>query len=81
MIKIDGLKNLKDPETHEPIVPLDQINKGKPIFQFSDKEADEYDVKEGLPELVNLKPKWACLVWLKPLFKRYYDAAQRWNRL
>lgn len=80
MIKIDGLKNLKDPETHEPIVPLDQINKGKPIFQFTDKESDEYDVKEGLPELARLEAKMGLPDWLKPLFKRYYDAAQRWNK-
>lgn len=80
LIQIDGLKDLKDPGTKEYIVPRDQINKGKPIFQFSDEETDAYNVKDGLPELKLLEAKMGLPNWLKPLFKRYYDAAQRWNK-
>ncbi len=79
LIQLDELKNLKDPGTGQSMVPAGQINKGQPIFQFTDKEADEYDVKEGLPELAKLEIKLGLPGWLKPLFKRYYDAAQRWN--
>jgi hypothetical protein len=80
LINIDGLNDLKDPGTKEYIVPRDQINKGRPIFQFSDEETAANNEKEGLPELAKLEAKMGLPDWLKPLFKRYYDAAQRWNQ-
>lgn len=80
LIQIDGLKNLRDPGTQQPIVPADQLNNGKPIFQFTDTEAEGAGAMEGLPELSKLEAKMGLPDWLKPLFKRYYDAAQRWNQ-
>ncbi len=80
LIKIDGLKNLKDSGTQQPMVPRELINQGKPIFQFSDTNADESDPVKGLPPLPELEAKLGLPVWLKPMFSRYYDAAQRWNK-
>ena len=79
LIQLDGLKNLKDPGTQQPIVPVDQINRGKPLFQFTDTEDEKSGATEGLPELATLESKLGLPDWMKPLFKRYYDAAQRWN--
>lgn len=80
LIQLDELKNLKDPVTHQPIVPAEQLRQSKPIFQYTDKNTDTSDLEEGLPELSKMESELGVPDWLKPLFKRYYDAAQRWNR-
>ena len=80
LLQIDGLENLKDPVTQQPVVPRKQINKGEPIFQFTTKEDEKSGVSKGLPELGKLEAQMHVPDWLKPLLKRYYDAAQRWNQ-
>ncbi len=75
------LDELKDPDTHQAILPVDADGKSVPVFQYSvDSAAPAPDsTKQVLPELHELEVKLGLPVWLKPVFKRYYDTAKRWN--
>ena len=82
LINLDKLQN---PDTQEPLIPAEARPRGTPIIQFSNTAPSSNGEKntaqgtESLPELASLEAKLGLPGWLKPLFKRYYDAAQRWN--
>lgn len=79
LIQFDEPKNLKDPATHQPIVPAERLRQSKPLFQYTDKNTDTSDLEEGLPELSKMESELGVRDWHKLLFKRYYDAAERWD--
>ena len=78
LIHLEDMPNTPGMTVHSPLFPEDIKTSGNNAFQIQlSDEAEKAD--QPLPELATLEKKLGLPEWLRPMFKRYYDSAQRWN--